>query len=42
VTPGVMTLISLLTLLTASNQWLAFLPPARYTRWIESHAVAAV
>jgi hypothetical protein len=41
VTPGVMTLISLLTLVTAVSQWLAFLPPARYTRWIESRATAA-
>jgi len=41
VTPGVMTLISLLTLVTAISQWLAFLPPARYTRWIESRAVVA-
>jgi hypothetical protein len=41
VTPGVMTLISLLTLLTAVSQWLAFLPPVRYTRWIESRSVAA-
>jgi len=41
VTPGVMTLISLLTLVTAVSQWLAFLPPARYTCWIESRAIAA-
>ena len=41
VTPGVMMLVSLLTLVTATGQWLAFLPPARYTRWIESRAVAA-
>jgi len=41
VTPGVMTLISLLTLVTATSQWLAFLPPARYTRWLESRAVVA-
>lgn len=41
VTPGVMTGVSLLTLVTAISQWLAFLPPTRYTRWIESRAVAA-
>jgi hypothetical protein len=41
VTPGVMTVISLLTLATAVSQWLAFLPPQRYTRWIESRAAAA-
>lgn len=41
VTPGVMSLISLLTVVTAVSQWLAFLPPARYTRWIESRSAVA-
>jgi hypothetical protein len=41
VSPGVMSLISLFTIVTAVSQWLAFVPPERYTRWLEARAVAA-
>ena len=37
-TPGMAVLVSLLTLATATAQWLAFLPPAAYLRWIAGRA----
>jgi hypothetical protein len=37
-TPGIMILVSLFTLTTATAQWLAFLPPSAYLRWIAGRA----
>ncbi len=37
-TPGMAVLVSLLTVATATGQWLAFLPPAAYLRWIAGRA----
>ncbi len=37
-TPGIMILVSLFTLATATAQWLAFLPPSAYLRWIAGRA----
>jgi hypothetical protein len=40
-TPELMIIVSLTTLGVATVQWLAFLPPAFYLRWIEGRASAA-
>jgi len=37
-TPGMAVFVSLFTLATATAQWLAFLPPAAYLRWIAGRA----
>jgi hypothetical protein len=37
-TPGIAVLVSLFTLATATAQWLAFLPPPAYVRWVAGRA----